>query len=272
MKLKNIFGVAVFVCATLFMTMAVSAATNLRIGEISNTSTRTVVPVYLESTDIESLFSYDFEIHFDTTKYEFKAVSDPLKYFDEDAEDDVNYGSQNYNIMSEGNLRINWYVTANVMPQEDPNTGLMSIHIADVKFALTDEYDPKDFDFNIITVGEYIDMTSHPDITQFNSFFTFDVTGNLGGTEIDAVGVSTDGGQNITELDKYFSTDLTSDAVAFDTATTKFLVAFNNPASGNEVKEVTVYGKKVDDGTWIPLGEYLADANQSSFINRAFTK
>lgn len=264
MKLKTILGMAIAACATLVMSMAASAATDIKAGEISKNGNYVVVPIVIQSTDIEMLSNYQLTFNYDTSKYTYARLKDSLVYTD-DFGDTANYGSMTTNNANngDGTIEFVWFNSGTVFPAPDENN---NIKIAEAWFSSTaSEYSSSDFSVTVTKISDGLaNNETHYNSTNMKSFFTFDVTGDLGGNEIVALGASTDGGATIQPLEYYVSTDWT-EGMAYADATTKFLVALNNTKGTTDVADVTIYGE-LADGTYIPL----ANHSKNNFLVQTF--
>lgn len=259
MKLKTILGMAVAACATLVMSMAVSAATDIKaVGAAYDSSSDTViVPIVVSTTEMNNLASYDLRMYYDTDKYEYVGIYDDLKVNSRKYYGAFGTADQNN---TNGVINWNWYITTTTFPTPDENGEML---IAEAEFTLKDAsatVSDSDFTFGVKTLSNQGELDY-----DMNSYFTFDVTGDLDGNEIVGLAASTDGGVTKQDLDKYVSTTLTEDSTDYASATTKFLVSVANTQGADAVTDITIYGK-LEDGTYIPL----SSLDQKDFLVQTF--
>lgn len=259
MKLKTILGIVAAACATFVMSVAACAATDVKVGDITKAGSYVVVPIVLSSTEMPDLTSYDLTINFDSSKFTAVRVVDSLKYTDPIFGEEATYGSITSNVnYADGQVRFNWYW--NNADLVYPYPSLEGFELAKVYFSTTESnYSSSDFRITANMVADKAETSF-----ECKSFFTFDVTGDLGGNEVVALGASTDGGVTIQPLNYYTSTDWI-EGTDYADATTTFLVSVKNTTSDLGVADVTIYGE-LSDGTYVPLSAY----NQSNLLVQKF--
>ncbi|MCD8215616.1 MAG: hypothetical protein LUC97_08265 [Clostridiales bacterium] len=259
MKIKKIVGFAIALGAALVMSVAVNAATEIKAGDVSEVSGYIAVPIELSSTELSALYGYEIIINYDSTYYSPYTAVDGLTY--STLFGTSSYGSMTPNLaFGDNQAYLNWYVTGASYP--NPTAG--TVTLATVYFSLSDTtHTPSSNDFTINRI-RLSDTTE----TQFycTSYFTFDVTGDLGGNKVVALYASTDGGSTKQKLEYYTSTDW-EDGTEYAEATTSFLVAVENETdtSGASVVDITIYGE-LEDGTYVALGDYT----QEGFLVQTF--
>lgn len=262
MKLKTILSIAIASCAALIMSVATYAATDVKAGAVTATTSVVTVPIEITSTDLaKGLRAFTIQVNYDSTKLTPRKVTDLMQYEDMFG-DMVNYGSIGYNLNYATNkAQITWYINNadNVQPIIKDGETLTIANLMFVNNSGATDFTSDDFTFTIITLGD-MDETR----LSCNSIFQFDVTGDLGGNEVIALAASTDGGITKQPLEYYLSTDWT-EGTEYASATTKFLVAVNNTQDIVDNVDITIYGEKAD-GTYIPLTAY----DQNDFLVQTF--
>jgi uncharacterized protein YbaA (DUF1428 family) len=263
MKIKAILGVAVAAVATMMMSMVASAATELKIGDITENSAGTyiIVPVVSNTTGTDNLGAYDITLNYDSSKYTYGRIVDSLTYVN-DFDETTNYGTitTNANENKNGAAHFVWYRSNEdaVAPVPDENG---QIKIAEVWFKKVDSPSASDFSITVAKIATDTESLWE----DLHSFFSFDVTGDLGGNKIVALAASTDGGASKQALEYYTTTTLADDSTDYAGATTTFVVSVNNTTGETAVADITIYGQK-EDGTWIPLSSY----DKTNFQIQAF--
>jgi hypothetical protein len=259
MKIKTILGVAAAAVATMMMSMVASAATEVKVGEITIEDGYAMVPIISNTTGTDELGAYDMTLHYDSSKYTYDEIVDALTY--KSGRNEKNYGNLTTNDAANVNGAVHfiWAKSGTVCPTPDENG---QIEIADVWFATT-ETTPSANDFSV-TVSKIATGTESL-WEDLHSFFSFDVTGDLGGNKIVALAASTDGGASKQALEYYTTTTLADDSTDYAGATTTFVVSVNNTTGETAVADITIYGQK-EDGTWIPLSSY----DKTNFQIQAF--
>lgn len=256
MKLKTILGVLFAAVATFAMSVAVSAATDVKVGDYGSEDGFTYVPIEIQSTDIDAVGSYDIIVTYDANKYtDFYDVIDLLTYTK--GRNEKYIGSMNY-ADTPGRVHIVWAYNN----PDDASATLVDgkIPIVELDFdAEIADINPSDF---TITVGEINDEAEKKWFA--NSYFKFDVAGDLGGNEVVAVYAAING-ENPQPLEYYYDTDFFNEGVEMDKATTTFVVNINNTKGAAETVDIEIYGE-TEDGTKVPL-TYLEDFKIQNFGN-----
>ncbi|MCD7777672.1 MAG: hypothetical protein LUH47_04125 [Clostridiales bacterium] len=208
--------------------------------------------------------AYTIQVNYDSDNLTPYAVVDQLKYSDAIL-GDQNYGSLGSNLnYATGKVQFNWYRNNSYGYAPDATAGKLTL--AYVYFTPTDStvtYTSDDFTISVITLASTTG-TDQKDYT-CTSYFTFDVTGDLGGNKVVALYASTDGGENKQQLECYTTTDYDSTTMEYADATTTFLVAVENTKSTTAAVDITIYGQ-LEDGTYVSLGDYT----QSNFLVQTF--
>lgn len=75
MKIKTIVGLCISIVAGVVMSVAASAATMLTTGDPAVSGSVAMVPVYIESTDLESISSFKAFVNYDQSKATLVAVN-----------------------------------------------------------------------------------------------------------------------------------------------------------------------------------------------------
>lgn len=259
MKLKTILGIAAAACATLVMSVAACAATDVKPGTITKAGNYIVVPVEITSTDLDNFGAYTIQVKYDTGKFTPVRVVDTLTYVDPIFGETTNFGSLSANVNYDpGVVQFNWFVNNGDAVYPQPNEG--TIKLANVYFSTSEtEYSSKDFPLVIVTLCDKDEVDF-----EVKSYFTFDVTGDLGGKEVVALGASTDGGITIQPLN-YYSTTNWTEGMDYADATTTFVVSVENTRGLVDFTDVTIYGE-LADGAYIPLSAH----DQSKFLVQTF--
>lgn len=259
---------AVAACATLVMSIAVSAATDIKAENIyAHSSGRyIVVPIVVNTTDMDNLASYDLTVNYDNSKYTYARLVDALTY-ENDWFETTNYGSMatNNDANSDGSVEFNWYMNNadKKFPVPDENG---KIKVAEVWFNAVDDYSENDFSVTVKMLSNQSEYEWSGKAGNMNSYFTFDVTGDLGGNEVVALGASTNGGIDIQPLEYYTTTDW-AEGKDYADATTTFLVAVDNTQGATDVTDITIYGE-LEDGSYVPL----SSLDQSDFLVQTFSR
>lgn len=264
MKLKTILGIVATACATLIMSMAVSAATDVKAEGIYENSAGTyiIVPIVITTTDMNNLSGYDITVNYDNSKYTYARLVDSLTYTNE-WDETTNYGAlgTDNNSNSDGTVTFNWFMNNSDLkfPVPDKNN---KIKLAEIWFKAIDNYSENDF--TVTEIGNQNEDKWSGALGNINSFFTFDVTGNLGGNEVVALAASTDNGITKQPLEYYTNTNW-EEGMDYAAATTTFLVAVDNTQGTDDVTDITIYGE-LEDGSYIPLSSF----DQSDFLVQDF--
>lgn len=264
MKLKKFLGAVATACITLMMSMAVSAATDIKAEGIYTRGNFIAVPIVITTTDMNNLSAYDVTVNYDTSKYTYARIVDTLTFYDDFWGEDATYGSLGTNAAAnnDGTVTFNWFINNSYgyFPEPDEND---KIKLAEVYFTPIGDYSENDFTVTATEIANQAEDVWSGNKGNMKSFFTFDVTGDLGGNRVVALGASTDGGAKIQPLEYYTTTNYTK-GMEYAKATTTFLVAVNN-SGADEVADITIYGQ-LEDGKYIPLTTY----DQSDFLVQDF--
>lgn len=272
MKLKNILALAVACGAALMMSVAAHAATEVKVQGATTDEYGAVVPVVINTTDVnfDELCTVQMRLRFDSTKWSYYQTTNNASIVDKRG-NEVVVGTVNAAETATGEVTIIYTNDMGVGAPAPDENGIIKLctvtfdaattpvpTVTDDEFStgvyLLEDYNTGGGDNNFVMKGEEMD-----------SFFTFDVTGNLDGNEIIGLAASIDGGATKQALTKYVSTTLTSDSTDYASATTKFLVAVNNTTDAVAKTDVTIYGLK-EDGTYVPL----TSLDQNDFLVQTF--
>ena len=268
MKLKNILALGVACGAALMLSVAAYAATEVKAEGVTTDEYGAVVPIVLNTTDTDKLSQvscYEIVLNYDNTVWQYDGYNDPNTYGTRNPQQ-LGTVTTNPAVNNDGTVELVFTCSgANGFPTvTDGKLTLVEVYLApigDTIPAVTDT----DFSIGVNYVADY-DGGSNTAYwgTDMNSFFTFDVTGDLGGNLIVALAASTDGGVTKQPLDKFVSTTW-NEGTNYEDATTKFLVAVENTQGVNANTDITIYGEK-EDGTYVPLTSY----DQSDFVVQTF--
>lgn len=267
MKLKNILALAVGCSTALMMTVFTYAATEVKVeNAYVEDGVGATLPVVLNTTETEitgKVATYELSVIYDSNLWTYDGYNDPNTYGSGRNEKPMGTVTTNPAINNDGSVELVFTCSgANGYPTiTDGKLTLVEVYLAPKDSNNMPAITDNDFSVKV----KYVDDENTKDGNAFDgsvmkSFFTFDVTGNLGGNEIVALGASTDGGVTIQPLEYYVSTDWT-EGMAYADATTKFLVAVNNTKGTTDVADVTIYGE-LADGSYIPL----ASCNKNDFL------
>lgn len=277
MKLKNIFAIVVACGAALIMSVAAHAATEVKVeGAQLNEYGDLVLPVVLYTSEIDKCDEFALlrmQLGYDVNKYELDAVTSDMQYYNERGRlTPLNPSIQANDRNNNGNLEItltnassNYPVFDTVVePDENGENGVYKLVICNITFfnngepIVEETLSDSDYPVCLEYIVDYDDANNTQYLgTEMNSFFTFNVTGDLDGNNIVGLAVSTDGGITKTPIYKYLSTTLTEDSTDYASAVTNFLVAFD--AASDSIVDITVYGLKDGydenaEGAYIELG------------------
>lgn len=272
MKLKSVLSLAIACGMTLAMSVMAHAASEVKVSGATVDEYGATLPVVLNTTDTgksDNVSTYDITVKYDSSVWQYDGYNDPNTYTkrgqtyqlgtvytndanNQNGEIHMTYsciGANGYPVITDGKLTlVEVYLT--------PKTGVTVSEIKDSSFSVG---------VNFIEDEDVTDgVESYPG-SEMNSYFTFDVTGDLDGNEIVGLAASTDGGATKQDLDKYVSTTLTKDSTDYASATTKFLVSVANTQGADAVTDITIYGK-LEDGTYIPL----SSLDQKDFLVQTF--
>lgn len=270
MKLKNIFALTVACGAALIMSVAAHAATEVKVSGASMDEYGAVLPVVINTTDgelMDQVSAYEIEVLYDKNEWSYDSAVDDATYTVRGNKLPMGSMVTNPAINNDGSVKIVYACGGGngfASPDENGQIALCTVYLAP-KNADKTSVDDSEFSVSVKYVADYDGGNNTSFMgTDMKSFFTFDVTGDLGGNEIVALGASTDGGATIQPLEYYVSTDWT-EGMAYADATTKFLVAVNNTKGVTDVADVTIYGE-LADGTYIPL----ASCDKNNFLVQTF--
>lgn len=272
MKLKNIFALAIACGAALVMSVAAHAATEVKAQGVTTDEYGVTVPIVINTTDFENineLSAVQMTLKYDSNVWDYYQTTNDASVVDRRG-NKVLVGSVAANVVTPGEVIIVYVCDgSNGFATTDENGTIPVCTVTfDKKGNIPDSISDNDFSTNVVLVEDYNEGGGPNNYVirtdEFKSFFTFDVTGDLGGNEVVALGASTDGGATIQPLDKYASTTWT-DGMAYAEATTKFVVALNNTTGTTAVADVIIYGQ-LEDGTYIPLAEH----NKNGFLVQSF--
>lgn len=278
MKLKNVLAFAVACGATLVMSVAAHAATEVKVQGATMDEYGAVVPVVVNTTDgevMDEVSAYGLTLNYDTSVWTYddnSQVEDNATYTVRGQQKPLGSLVTNPANNADGTVEISYAcggANGFAGPDENGTIALFTVYlspIGDMPATISDN----DFSVGVNYVADY-DGSKNTAYwgTDMNSFFTFDVTGDLGGNRVVALAASTDGGATMQPLTKYVSTDWT-EGTDYTAATTKFLVAVNNTVVADSVgkdaiADITIYGEK-EDGTYVPLTTY----DQNNFQVQTF--
>lgn len=268
MKFKNILALAVACGAALVMSVAAHAATEVKVEGATTDEYGAVVPIVLNTTDIDKLSQvscYEIVLNYDNSVWKYDSYNDPNTYGTRNPQPmgDI---TTNPAVNNDGTVELVFTCSgANGFPTvTDGKLTLIEVYLAPVDSTIPSVTDT-DFSIGVNYVADYDQGNNTAYFgTDMNSFFTFDVTGDLDGNEIVALAASTDGGVTKQPLEKYVSTDWT-EGTEYASATTKFLVAVKNEQGIDSTANIIIYGEKAD-GTYVPLTAY----DQSDFAVQTF--
>lgn len=273
MKLKNVLALVVACGAALMMSVAAHAASEVKVQGATVDEYGATLPVVLNTTDTDkssNISCWDIVIKYDADVWQYDGYNDPNTYEKRGQTYQLGTVYTNDANNNDGTIEMTYScIGANGYPQvTDGKFTLVEIYLAPKNDTVSSV---NDSDFSIgVAFLEDEDVTDGVESFpggEMNSFFTFDVTGNLDGNEIVGLAASTDGGATKQALTKYVSTTLTSDSTDYASATTKFLVAVNNTQGADGVTDVTIFGLK-EDGTYVSL----SSLDQNDFLVQTFSK
>lgn len=268
MKLKNILALAVACGAALVMSVVAHAATEVKVEGATTDEYGAVVPIVLNTTDTDKLSQvscYEIVLNYDNTVWQYDSYNDPNTYGTRNPQPmgDI---TTNPAVNNDGTVELVFTCSgANGFPTvTDGKLTLIEVYLAPIGNTIPAVTDT-DFSIGVNYVADYDggNNTAYWG-TDMRSYFTFDVTGDLGGNEVIALAASTDGGVTKQPLEYYVSTDW-AEGTEYADATTKFLVAVKNNQGTDSTANITIYGEKAD-GTYIPLTAY----DQSDFAVQTF--
>lgn len=263
-KLKCITCILFVVLTTIFMGMTVSAASTFKIGTVTSDSSGNLhVPVVFESNTVEYLNDFTIYVEFNNNFYNYGKTNNLLTYTDSFG-DPVDYGffESNYNFAGNpGNqVILTWFLSNEQnkpVQLEKVDGDFGSVEVAEI--ILIPKPDVASDPGNItkqfkVASCETLDSTS-ADSSALNhescaSYIKFDVTGNLGGNSIEAIGIKVGDSEPI-ELKECYSTTYES-GNNYENEKTTFVV--NLVAAEPITKDIAIYGKDADTGNWVPLG------------------
>lgn len=263
MKLKNVLALGVACGAALVMSVAAHAATEVKVSGASMDEYGAVIPVVINTTDgelMDEVSAYGITLNYDTSVWTYDSdsqVEDNATYTQRGQSKPMGMLVTNAAQNNDGTVEISYACGGGngfAGPDENGQIALFTVYLSPVSdFPAT--ISDNDFSVGVNYVSDYDggNNTAYWG-TDMNSFFTFDVTGDLDGNEIVALAASTDGGVTKQPLEKYVSTDWVEGS-EYASATTKFLVAVDlsgNAVGEDQVADITIYGEK-EDGTYIPL-------------------
>lgn len=270
MKLKNIFALTVACGAALIMSVAAHAATEVKVSGASMDEYGAVLPVVINTTDgelMDEVSAYEITVNYDPNVWSYDSAVDDATYTSRGQKYPMGSMVTNPANNNDGTVEIVYSCGGGngfAAPDANGQIALCTVYLTP-KDSSTTTLKDSDFSVGVKYVADYdgSNNTSYMG-TDMRSFFTFDVTGDLGGNEIVALGASTDGGVTIQPLEYYVSTDW-NEGMAYADATTKFLVAVNNTKGTTDVADVTIYGE-LADGSYIPLASH----SKNDFLVQSF--
>ena len=271
MKLKNILALAVACGAALVMSVAAHAASEVKVQGATTDDYGCTVPIVLHTTDenIDELCGAQIFLYYDASKWSYYQIANDAFIVDRRG-NKTTVGSVAAGVMGEGRLSIVYTNDMSVgapAPDENGNITLCTVTFDTVPSVVPDVSDTE-FTVGVKELEDYntgggLENNYYLGENDLTSFFTFDVTGDLGGNEIVSLWASVDGG-DLQPLEYYVSTDWT-EGTAYSEATTKFLVAVKNTKGTAGKADITIYGQTAD-GTNVPLTAY----DQSGFLVQSF--
>lgn len=275
MKLKNILSLAISCGAALMMTVFTYAATEVKVeNAYVEAGVGATLPVVLNTTETNitgQVATYELTVYYNNSIWRYDGYNDPNTYGSGRNENPMGTVTTNPANNDDGSIELVFTCSgANGNPTiVDGKLTLIEVYLVPIDENNMPSVNDSDFSVGAGTLGGYVDDENTMDGNAFDcsdmmSFFTFDVTGDLGGQEIVALAASTDGGETKQDLDKYVSTTWT-EGMDYADATTKFLVAINNTEGGSWIVNVLIYGV-LEDGTYVPLAEY----NEHQFFIQSF--
>ena len=267
MKLKNIIALAVACGAAMVMSVAAHAATEVKVEGAYADEYGAVVPIVLNTTDTDKLSQvsvYEIVLNYDSSVWSYDSYNDPNTYGTRNPQP-MGTITTNPAVNNDGTVELVYTCSgANGFPTvSDGKLTLLEVYLSPKSG--TPSVTDTDFSIGVNYVADYDggNNTAYWG-TDMNSFFTFDVTGDLGGNEVVALAASTDNGVTKQPLEYYTTTDWT-DGMDYADATTTFLVAVDNLQGNDAVTDITIYGE-LEDGSYIPLSSY----DQSDFVVQTF--
>lgn len=272
MKLKNILALAVACGAALIMSVAAHAATEVKVQGATTDAYGCTVPIVLNTTDvnIDELCGAQIYLYYDASKWSYYQIANDASITDRRG-NKTSVGSVAAGVITDGKLSIVYTNDMSVgapAPDANGNIALCTVTFDTVPSTVPAVSDTE-FTIGVKELEDYntgggLENNYYLGENDLTSFFTFDVTGDLGGNEVVALAASTDGGVTMQPLEYYVSTDWT-DGTEYASATTKFLVAVKNTQGTAGFADITIYGEKAD-GTYVPLTTY----DQSNFLVQTF--
>lgn len=272
MKLKNIFALAVACGAALVMSVATYAATEVKAEGAARDEYGITVPVVINTTDVEKLnelSAVQMVLTYDSDLWTYYSTTNDAYIMDRRGQKQL-VGSVAANVVTPGEVIIVYTCDGSVGFAAPDDNG--KIPVCTVTFDATasspDTVSDNDFTAEVTLIEDYNEGGGENNIVirsdELNSFFTFDVTGDLGGNEVVALAASTDNGVTKQSLEYYTTTDWT-DGMDYADATTTFLVAVDNLQGNDAVTDITIYGE-LEDGSYIPL----SSLDKSDFLVQDF--
>lgn len=270
MKLKNVFALAMACGAALMMSVVAHAATEVKVSGAYMDEYGAVLPVVVNTTDgelLDQVSAYEIVVNYDVNAWFFDSAVDDATYTSRGQKYPMGSMLTNPAINNDGTVEIVYACGGGngfASPDENGQIALCTVYLTPKDSNKTTVEDTE-FSVSVKYVADY-DGGNNTGFegTAMKSFFTFDVTGDLGGNEVVALGASTDGGATIQPLEYYASTNWT-EGMAYAEATTKFVVALNNTTGTTAVADVIIYGQ-LADGKYIPLAEH----SKNDFLVQSF--
>ncbi|MCD8159558.1 MAG: hypothetical protein LUD77_11980 [Clostridiales bacterium] len=268
MKLKSILAFCFGCALAMAVSVAAYAATEVKVeGAYIDEEGYVNLPVVVNSTDATyQITSYEITVNYDATKYTYDTVVDKATYTSHGTTSTMGTLVPNEN--TAGVIEIAYACGGgNGFPTVTDGTVtlLCLTYLAPVDNTQTEVSD-SEFSVTVNFIEDFSTSTAVKIYgTSMKSYFTFDVTGDLGGNKVVALYASTDDGVTKQQLKYYTTTDYDSTTMEYADATTTFLVAVENDQRATAAVDITIYGQ-LEDGTYVLLGDYT----QSDFLVQTF--